>query len=828
MTWGHLARFAGALVLLAIASGPIGAAENGVAPPGEAAANRIAGWERQLDTMEGFLEQPRDLPASVREALRALLQQILVDTADSRQADEARLGPLQEQLQSLGPAPAEGEPPEAEETAAIRERLLAQVREQEGRISRTQLAEVRAKDLLGRLERRQQVLLQAQLFQPSPSLLSAAVWITAWQEATNLAVAIVEAPAAWWAKAKETWRWARLAGIIVAGLAAALLALPARRWLLRRFGRRARETKPEYGRRIGAATVTALADVILPVIALTAIIVLTNRLKTPDVLLPELLIAACKVGIMFIVISGLARAALAPRWPIWRILPVTEEGAVILWHRVVLLAGVAAASWFPRLAIDALGEPSAEFDAVLRLFSSTIVAGLLLTLLPARLWEKSEGDVGGIFWPALRLIFALFLISVPVVSLAGYSFLATFALGRLIYTAIVVGAALLAHVAVREFLATLLTPGGKPFRLVSRSLGLREGSARIALFWTGLFIDLLIFVPVAYLLLISYGLPAGVVNLWLRDIVTGIQIGGVTISLVDIALAAVALVVALIITGSVRRWLAEKVLSHTRLDAGLRNSIAAGVGYVGVAISILLAIAVAGLDLSNLALVAGALSVGIGFGLRAVVENFVSGLLLLIGRPIKEGDWIVAGGHEGTVKRISVRSTEIETFDRASVIVPNSELIAQPVMNWTYKNRMARIILNVGVAYGSDTKKVRDLLLECAKAQERVLSYPDPYVIFHGFGDSALNFQLRCYVPDTDYFLSTKSDLNFAIDEAFRANGIEIPFPQRDLHLRSGPQMRISDEDREGEVIEVRQDSWQGADHPPETDERTAPDRGRS
>ena len=152
---------------------------------------------------------------------------------------------------------------------------------------------------------------------------------------------------------------------------------------------------------------------------------------------------------------------------------------------------------------------------------------------------------------------------------------------------------------------------------------------------------------------------------------------------------------------------------------------------------------------------------------------------------MKVGDWVIVGGHEGTVKRISVRATEIETFDRQAVIIPNSELISAAVSNWTHKDRICRRIIEVGVAYGSDTEKVRDILLSCAAEHPNVLKQPAPFVLFRNFGDSSLNFQLRCYLSDVDYALRTPSDLHFAIDKAFREAGIEIPFPQRDLHVKS-------------------------------------------
>ena len=239
------------------------------------------------------------------------------------------------------------------------------------------------------------------------------------------------------------------------------------------------------------------------------------------------------------------------------------------------------------------------------------------------------------------------------------------------------------------------------------------------------------------------------------------------------------------VTRMLQRTLNEKVFPRTRFDMGVRNSLSMALGYVGFAIAMLIGINALGLDLSNLAIIAGALSVGIGFGLQAIVNNFVSGLILLVERPVKVGDWVIVGGYEGTVKRISVRATEIETFDRQSVIIPNSELISSAVGNWTHKDRLCRIIIDVGVAYGSDTAKVREVLLACAEANPHVLKQPAPYVLFRNFGDSSLDFQLRCFLTDIDYFLRVPSDLRFTIDEAFRKESIEIPFPQRDLHVKS-------------------------------------------
>jgi small-conductance mechanosensitive channel len=263
------------------------------------------------------------------------------------------------------------------------------------------------------------------------------------------------------------------------------------------------------------------------------------------------------------------------------------------------------------------------------------------------------------------------------------------------------------------------------------------------------------------------------------------QLGQTWVSLATMVEFVFVVLLAVLLSRVIRHLLRRRVLARTKMDVGLQYAIARIAGYVVLVLGVLIGLETIGVNISSLTVLAGALGVGIGFGLQNIVHNFVSGLILLTERPIRVGDRVDVSGTEGDVVRIGARSTAIVTNDNITIIVPNSQFISGQVTNWSIGDPKVRFRIPVGVSYGSDPRLVEKLLLEVAAANPHALKEPPPSVRFVEFGDSALNFELRVWSVDmVSRPGALRSELNFAIWDKFKQHGIEIPFPQRDLHIK--------------------------------------------
>jgi small-conductance mechanosensitive channel len=262
-------------------------------------------------------------------------------------------------------------------------------------------------------------------------------------------------------------------------------------------------------------------------------------------------------------------------------------------------------------------------------------------------------------------------------------------------------------------------------------------------------------------------------------------VGGTAVTVASVVSFVVFLLAAYAASWLLRRSL-RRVYRRRSVDEGVQHALDRLLHYAVVALGAFVALDNLGVSITALAGVGAILAVGIGFGLQNIAQNFVSGLILLLERPVKKGDFVEVGDVRGTVRDIRARATVVTTLDNVDIIVPNGQFITEAVTNETYGDRRVRVRVTVGVAYGSDTARVRDALLRVAEARPDVLPEPPPQVLFKDFGESSLDFELLTWLADPRDENAVASEMRFAIDQAFRAEGIEIPFPQRDLHLRSG------------------------------------------
>ncbi len=539
---------------------------------------------------------------------------------------------------------------------------------------------------------------------------------------------------------------------------------------------------PSYLSRLSVAFWSTL----LPAAALAAFLAVTYYLYDYFGVLrddiAQMMLTLFNVIVIVFFVYRLSRALLSPRLPNWRLMPVRSEAARTLFWLFWITALVTGLDFFMSKVNEVLRTPLSLVIA--KSLVATLIVGTLVILVGfVRPFNDAEGRPRG--WHRLfRLVIFGLGGGTILAALLGYIGLARFMSQQIVVTGAIVATmyiGFLSASAISNIGSFTKTTLGR--RLDGRFQFDEAREDQLGLL-ASVIINLLVVLVGVPLILLQWGFQWGDLSAWAYNVASGIRIGSITISLIGILAGIAIFLVGFFVTRIFQRWLDGKVMERGRVDPGLRHSIRAIVGYAGIAVAAMIGISAAGIDLSNLALVAGALSLGIGFGLQNIVNNFVSGLILLAERPFKVGDWIVAGAVTGTVSKINVRATEIETFQRQTVIMPNSELINSAVGNWTHRNSLGRVEIRVRAAYDSDPRKVHDLLLEIATRHPLVLRNPAPAVAFVDFAESSLDFEIRLFLADITAQGDLGNELRFQIMEEFAKEGIGIPFPQRDLNIR--------------------------------------------
>jgi len=751
----------------------------------------VKDWQKTLDGAEKELAKP-DITDRRLAALRDELTNIQLEARTA--ADEAlpEVQVIRDELAALGPPPAEGAPPEAPTVAAKRKAMNERLAAAEGAIKEAELIMARAGRLASDVKTLRRTRFTERILTRGVSPLSPTVWRKAWSELSTGFTVIAQNLQLW--RSSDTFAQdARAVGWRLAlGIGAAiLLAFPFRRKLIRRFGYIEVEAEPTYGQRLRTALFTGFIRALLPS---TAVLALYLSLVYAELLTEPLLAVArtALVSLIFVfLVAGFSRAALAPFEPEWRLVRIHDEGARAISRTVNGLAVV--------FALDrVLSELGVQFNASVestllqKFMFGLLIAALLLSLLRPKIWFSEDGIPLSPSWRRLRYFLAILVYAIPLSGLLGYVVLSRLLATQLVLTAGLYVCVVLLRKISAEFIEDALSKTSPMGMRLRASLALSDDGADMLKFWLSGTVGLLILSIGLVVLLTLWGAAGKDLTAWLHSIFFGFKVGNITLSLADVLLALVLFAGLLAATRMIQKALDHRIFPKTRLDVGIRHSVRSATGYVGFTIAAMLAISTLGIDLSNLAIIAGALSVGIGFGLQNIVNNFVSGLILLIERPIKTGDWVVVGDHQGYVKKISVRATEITTFDRASVFIPNSTLISGALTNRTYADKVVgRVVLPLGLSHDTDAKRVRDLLLKIALDHPEIRHNPSPVVLFKGFAESTLNFELTAFLHDADKVGSVTSDLCFEIDELFRKEGIPIPFPHRDLNLNlNGDQLQ--------------------------------------
>ncbi len=766
-------------------------------------------------------QQLADIDAKLKEVDRKrgdaaaieTLAMLSEDASKARRDAEAlekslqpQLDRLDEQLAQLG-TPAEGatEPPEL----AAQRRILNKQRDGlAASVAQAKTSAVRAQQLATDIDQQRAAQRTEELGQKVASPLSPALWS---KVAERLPIDIARvAPLA------EQGRDTLIAGIgangwgtPLLGLVAALVMMfPLRLWL-RRLGRQfaASDRAPDGRlRRSGLAMWLLLVGTLLPGYA---VVVLMAALDAVDAIAPRLQVVADGLETATFraaFIAALSASLLVPKRPSWRLLNLDDTAALKLRKYAW---GAAALAWLSAVlvALDQATRTSdvttVALDGLIALTYLGLIMAMLVTL--ARLHRRqtaeaeakleAQADGQGPSTPVRRsswLVLArvagnIAVVAAIIATLLGYLNFAKFVNQQLIGGSIVVLAATLLFKFVDDLSTWMLNADSKVGQTILLSTGLSVSRLEQAGVLLSAALRTIVVLIALLALVAPFGNIGAVVERFSSLFTSGFDIGGTKLEPVRIVLAVLVLLAGLAVTQLVQRWLTDTYLPKTELDLGARNSVSTVARYVGIIIAVIWALSAMGLQLSKLALLVSALSVGIGFGLQVITQNFVSGLILLAERPVKIGDWVKLGDQEGDIRRISLRSTEIQVGDKSTLIVPNSELVTKTVRNMTMGNNQGRIQIQFAVPPSTDVGNLRQALLDAYTAHTNVLKQPAPTVYIDSIAGGQITINSFAYVASPRQVYATRSDLYFSLLQILAERNIPLSTPT-DIHITRDPQ----------------------------------------
>jgi small-conductance mechanosensitive channel len=736
-----------------------------------------------LDQIEKALAN-RNLSDNELADLRGRIEPIETSANEVIEQLTPILAGVKARLDQLGPKPADNAPAESATVTAERAEQQKRLADVDETLKRARLIAVQAKQSADHIASRRRELFTSALFERTNSIFDPNLWLEDARELPRDGAAVQHLAADVLSNAAD-----HLRGWWLTIFAAIVLALLAFTGFASRIARRIISHEPTIAdpsrfQKVRGALWVAIITAVVPIASVTLLFAVFNGFDLLGIRVEPLVRAIINGVVRVALVAGLARGLLMPARSHWRLVDVGDSAAAKLSRLAITVACIVSATRVLEAlgAVIGAGLPLSVFT---RGIGALFVAFAMATTLYGILSQPEDADdclgppvVTKRDWSApLRFVAWAAILVIVGAAAVGYIALAAFVVDQIVWVACIGSILYLVLALIEEVIARSFKPAAPLGRSLTASVGIkRESLEQIGILLSGA-LHVGLFCIAALLVLAPWGVQSDDLATNLRAAFFGFAVGGITISLSSVVLALVLFAVVYGATRAVQHWLDTRYLPHTHLDTGLRNSIRTSVGYIGFILAAALALGYLGLSFEKLAIVAGALSVGIGFGLQSIVNNFVSGLILLWERAIRVGDWIVVGDEQGFVRRINVRSTEIETFDRAMMIVPNSNLVAGVVKNWVRTDRVGRLKISLSVQSGADPEKVRELLIGAAKAHDLVLSIPAPQVLLTSVEAAAYKYDLLAYVDDVETSQRVKSELLFEIHRRFKAANLSLGAP---------------------------------------------------
>jgi len=794
------------ILLFALSSGSLWAQDT---PNAKAAASTsiqtpaqtLAQLRSQLDSIKATVDASKgDVPLTdVRASALAVQQQAeqLGATLSPQSAS------LQARLDVLGPPPAKGTPAESAELSAQRRQLGKAKNDLDGQIKQANSLSTEATQLAAHVAELRADQFQAQLASRTATPFSRTFWadpIKAFPDDTTR-VARLGSDAA--AAVRQAWQPPNRTPFVLCLIIAALL-LSVGRWLIERVLVDVTTNRMPAGRLRRSALAVAVTLAYTLALGLTAhfayLALNWNDLLSDD--LDELARKLVQLVTFAAFMTGLGSAMLSNKRPSWRLSALSNDAAHRLRAFPWLLGGAA-------LLLGVIGHINSAIGASLATTVTTrgllavmiglLVGSALLRLGQSRRATLAAGELPGQrpLWVGLVVAAAFVCVGITLLGVAsGYIAFAFFIAQQMLWVGVILTALYLLMHLVDDIFDTVFAPKGRTGKRMQSSFGLPASALeQTGTLLSGITRAILLILAVA-VVLAPFGAGPQELAGRVSGLLSGASLGKLKIVPNDIFDAVLVFALGLIILRVLKRWLSEQLLPKTSLDLGMQNSMLTLLGYVGGVLVFGLALADLGVDLQSIAWMASALSVGIGFGLQAIVQNFISGLILLAERPVKVGDWVSIGGVEGDIRRINVRATEIQMSDRSTMIVPNSQFITQNVRNVTLANAQGRVQIKLPMPLDTDASKARELILDVLRVHPGTLSTPAPSVQLDNLDGGSMLFSCTAYVNSPREVSSVKSDLLFETLERLRDAKLPMTSPQS-MVVRNLPPIAESNDDKD-------------------------------